>query len=369
MSERLPQLALQQLQNAPERLAKMRALVGFDGFVDTILHVVDQRESATKFTRLTRMRDFAERMKAAAGLSANFEFVTQMVKLGGNGPIMAQALGSYGLPVRYIGNLGAPHLHPVFADFALRVDVCSIAEPGYTDAVEFDDGKLMFGKHDSLREINWATLTRLLPEADLRRNLSDASCIALVNWTMLPFMSAIFQKLLTRIAPALTGKKRLLFFDLADPAKRPRKDIAQVLRMISAFQAYFKVVLGLNLQESRQVGKVLGLKAPSEDFDAVTRHAARIQDKLQIETVVIHPMHFAAAADASGATYVCGPVTAKPKLTTGAGDHFNAGFCIGKLTGGDLATCLQVGVATSGYYVRNAKSPRLEDLKRFLQTL
>jgi len=30
---------------------------------------------------------------------------------------------------------------------------------------------------------------------------------------------------------------------------------------------------------------------------------------------------------------------------------------------------LQYGVATSGYYVRHAKSPRLEDLKRFLQTL
>jgi sugar/nucleoside kinase (ribokinase family) len=66
---------------------------------------------------------------------------------------------------------------------------------------------------------------------------------------------------------------------------------------------------------------------------------------------------------------VVGPFTAKPKITTGAGDHFNAGFCVGRMLGLDLAASLQIGVATSGFYVRQAKSPRLEDLKKFLQTL
>jgi hypothetical protein len=73
-------------------------LVGFDGFVDTILHVVAQRETAAKYTRMTAMREFAAKIEEAAGQSANFEFVAQMVKLGGNGPIMANALGSYGTP-------------------------------------------------------------------------------------------------------------------------------------------------------------------------------------------------------------------------------------------------------------------------------
>ena len=63
-------------------------------------------------------------------------------------------------------------------------------------------------------------------------------------------------------------------------------------------------------------------------------------------------------ADATGATHVVGPFTPKPKITTGAGDHFNAGFCIGRLLDLGLAASLQIGVATSGYYVRHAKSPR-----------
>ena len=369
MPRKLPQVVLDQLSGARNKLAKAKVLVGLDGFVDTILHVVAQRTSATDYTRMGAMGGFGKRIGAAAGLSANFEFVTQMVKLGGNGPIMANALGSYGTPVTYIGNLGHPALHPVFADFAKRARVISIAEPGYTDAIEFEDGKLMCGKHESLREINWANLLKHIPEEQLVAMFEEASLIALVNWTMLPFMGAIWQKIQSRVAPKLTGEKRWLFFDLADPAKRTPEDIAAALKSISKFQKHFRVILGLNLQESRQIGKVLGLSAPDDSPEQVTRHAARILEKLQIDTVVVHPSAFAAAADATGATHVAGPYTAKPKITTGAGDHFNAGFCIGRLLGMDLAASLQVGVATSGYYVRQAKSPRVEDLKKFLQTL
>jgi hypothetical protein len=78
---------------------------------------------------MEKMEEFAEKIAAAAGFSANIELVTQMVKLGGNGPIMANALGSYGTRVTYVGNLGAPNVHPIFSDLASRATVHSIAEP------------------------------------------------------------------------------------------------------------------------------------------------------------------------------------------------------------------------------------------------
>jgi len=369
MSSSLPVSVVEQLASAHTHLAKSHVLVGLDGFVDTILHVVAQRESASKYTRMEGMRDFAGKIDAAAGLSANFEFVTQMVKLGGNGPIMANALCSFGTPLTYIGSLGVPSVHPVFADLARHARVISIAEPGYTDAIEFEDGKLMCGKHESLKEVNWANLIGQVPEDALLGIFGEASLIALVNWTMLTQMSAIWTKIASRIAPQLSGEKRWLFFDLADPAKRSRDDIAAALEQISKFQKHFRVILGMNLQESRQVGEVLGFPAPDETYGTVTHHASEIREALKIDTVVIHPTHFAAAADSAGATHVVGPFTAKPKITTGAGDHFNAGFCIGRLLGLDLAASLQIGVASSGYYVRNAESPHLEDIRKFLRTL
>src|SRR5213076_435269 len=100
----------------------------------------------------------AERLAAAAGHSTNIELVGQLTKLGGNGPIMANALASFGLKVSYLGILGYPNLHPVFADFAKLAEVYSIAEPGYTDALEFEDGKIMLGKHQSLKDVNWTNI-------------------------------------------------------------------------------------------------------------------------------------------------------------------------------------------------------------------
>ena len=81
-----------------------------------------------------------------------------MVKLGGNGPIMANALASFGIKITYLGNLGFPNMHPIFSDFAKRAEVHTIAEPGYTDALEFEDGKIMVGKHQALKDVTWENI-------------------------------------------------------------------------------------------------------------------------------------------------------------------------------------------------------------------
>lgn len=357
---------LDQLQGADLALGRARVLVGLDGFVDTILHVVKTRETTTDYTRLEATGEFAQRIASAAGHSGNFELVTQMVKLGGNGPIMANALGAYGTALTYIGNLGLPLVHPVFHDLTSRATVYSIAEPGYTDALEFIDAKLMLGKHESLKQVNWENLTQFVPEPELLRICEESQLIALVNWTMLTQMGDILDQLLERVAPQLTGEKRWLFFDLADPAKRSREDLARVLQQITEFQKYFRVILGLNLAEARQVCGVLQFPQPAETHEAVSLTATQVREALQIDTVVIHPTHFAAAADATGCVCMDGPFTARPKITTGAGDHFNAGFCIGRLLGLELSGALQLGVATSGFYVRRASSPTLAEMREFL---
>src|SRR5258708_2255011 len=67
---------------ATSRAAAMTAFVGLDGFVDEILHAVDKRESAEKFSRVPTIAKFAERLAAAAGHSTNVELVSQLTKLG-----------------------------------------------------------------------------------------------------------------------------------------------------------------------------------------------------------------------------------------------------------------------------------------------
>ena len=72
--------------------AALQGFIGLDGFVDDILHVVDKRESAEKFTELQTIEKLAKRIEGAKGRSTNIEIVRDRLKLGGNGPILANAL-------------------------------------------------------------------------------------------------------------------------------------------------------------------------------------------------------------------------------------------------------------------------------------
>ena len=68
-------------------------LVGLDGFVDEIIAVVDKRHDFGRFEPMRTIGHLGHRILGAAGNSSNLELVTKQVKLGGNGPIMAGAVG------------------------------------------------------------------------------------------------------------------------------------------------------------------------------------------------------------------------------------------------------------------------------------
>ena len=83
------------LAAAAAQVPSLTAFVGLDGFVDEILHVVDKRYDAVRFDRIPTIAAYAQRLAAAAGRSTNVELVNVLTKLGGNGPIMANALAIF----------------------------------------------------------------------------------------------------------------------------------------------------------------------------------------------------------------------------------------------------------------------------------
>ena len=349
------------------KAAGFSAFVGLDGFVDEIIHAVDQRENAQEYTRLPTITSFAERIAGAAGRSTNIEMVTQRTKLGGNGPIMANAVATLGLKVTYVGALGYPNLHPVFEPLAKRATVHTIAEPGYTDAAEFLDGKVMLVKSQSLAEITWETIDKRLGRDRFLKHFTSADLVAFVNWTMIPYMTEIWEALHKEACPAVKGPRRKLFFDLADPEKRPRDDIARALQLISDFQRCFDVILGLNEKEAFEIAEAIGLPNKGHTPEALSNMSREIHEKLQIDTLVVHPVSYALAVSDGKVDLVHGPVITKPVITTGAGDHFNSGFCLGKLLEMDNAKSLLCGVATSGFYVKTGHSPEISDLATMMR--
>src|SRR5262245_18313150 len=90
--EQICELTSRKLLAAAPQLANLKATVGLDGFVDEIIAVVDKRKNHEHYEPVRTIDDLGKKIRNAAGESSNYELVVKRMKLGGNGPIMANVL-------------------------------------------------------------------------------------------------------------------------------------------------------------------------------------------------------------------------------------------------------------------------------------
>jgi hypothetical protein len=357
--------AAESLDAAGANIARTRFTIGFDGFVDEILHAVGTRKNQKEYERINTISEFSDRVRAAAGKSANIEMVPVQVKLGGNGPLMSIAVAGMGGQVNCVGLLGHPDVLPVFHPLRDKATLFSVGNPGRTDALEFQDGKLMLGKLNTIQDMCWKRLQDVIGADRFKSLILDAQLVACTNWTMLTEMGEILDNL-TLMVPE--GANVKFFFDLADPEKRSREDLKHALEQIKKLNARAKCVLGLNLREAEQISEVLEIaEMPVETPESVEAAAGRIAKTTGLYGVVVHAIKCAGAYIAGETASVEGPYCKNPKLSTGAGDHFNGGFVSGLMGGLSVRNSLYTGVATSGWYVRNARSPERANVAGLLR--
>ena len=264
------------------------------------------------------------------------------------------------------GSPWSPARGSSFQGIRRKTDAVSLADPGITTAAEFKDGKLMFGNMRSLGEIDYQRILEVCGEGAFVDMVAKADLVSIVNWTMIPKMTSILVEIVDRIMPNLPPRDtRNFFFDLTDPAKRSAEDIREVLRVLTRFQAHAEVTLGLNFNEALQVSETLGLDKGEKNEESLKEMATEIRRKLEISCVVVHPVESAACATKEGAWWSEGPYTENPKITTGAGDHFNAGFTSARLCGFSPITSLALATCTSGHYAsKTAPKPVRQSSRR-----
>lgn len=362
----------------------IHALVGFDGFIDVILRPVATRHSmrTEDFSPITNIPAFADRINAAAGKSAGIELVTSESRFGGNGPLLASGLASLGAKTTFIGCIASDsnptQVHPLFTQFAQRCNqVIPIAQPALTHALEFTDGKIMFNMPDPIQRVTWDTLVRTVSRDTLLNIFDSSSLIAIVNWSIMAGVESILEGLLTDILPALSQsnnkRHRRLFIDLSDPSKRTQQDLSRVLTLLSRINTLIPTTLGLNLNEAELANAALTTPATTHHNDSTNiadrsvMLAKSIRDSLNLTTVVVHPREGASASTSLNTLWIDGPFTQSPALSTGAGDHFGAGFALAQAMHLPLDACLAMAVACSGAYVRDAASPSATRLASFLR--
>lgn len=332
--------------------------VGFDGFIDEIIHAVEKR-TPQGYLPYPTMTAFSEKIAHAANKSCNIELVVQRTKVGGNGPILASALLLLGHKVTLAGNLGIPKIDPLFHSLIEQcVEAFTYENPGHTDALEFSDGKIILGKLEPLHHITPEKVLDTIGVERFTEILDGTSLFVSANWTMLPMTNDLWRLLLKLVIPKLSLKKRYFFVDLADPAKRSDRDLKEALDLLEKFNETFHVVLGLNHAEAIRIAKILGTNPTTE----------ALLQKLHVNQIVLHSSKSASTSTKNETAVKETFFTSNPLMTTGAGDNFNAGFCHGLLQNLTLENSLLIGNACAGFYVRKGRSPSTEELAIFLQS-
>ncbi|MCF7709086.1 MAG: carbohydrate kinase family protein [Verrucomicrobia bacterium] len=364
-NKRLEELSAH-LRNNAEQLEKTTVVAGFDGFVDEMISVVQERAGLDEWTPVKDITTFGALIQQAAGHSSLREIVVHKTDPGGCAVNLGDGLLGLGLGLDCFATLGTPR-HAAFDEFAGRCRNCVSwgKEHGRTLAFEFSDGKLMFSAVTQLSEFNTSLLDETLSDNMYKQSCSEAPVIALTDWTLYPHMTDCWYKLQEEIYSSLTHKP-YFFIDLVDPSSRAIADIRRMTEALPGFEKSGVTVLGLNGTEANVLARALSIPETTEEHEPLKAQANTLRSKLGISQVVIHGIKMAAAATEEETFCVDGPFCPNPKKSTGAGDRFNAGYIAGLILGLDTENRLLLGNASSGFFVRNAKSANTSELSEFM---
>ena len=232
-------------------------------------------------------------------------------------------------------------------------------------ALEFNESKVITFDPGPYRELDWDSIKNLLGVEKIKKLISGKRLIAFVNWSEIENSSAIWKSILEEILPSAVQKNQhpLFFTDFSDCSRRSKGEIRSAIGLLAKFRDYFKVMISLNQNEADLIAGALDLPGNNSDEDFIKR-LFRI---INADILVLHRVKDALAFDGLSfekcETFFC----REPKILTGGGDNFNAGFCFARLYGFDLVLSLIFANAVSGYYVKTGISPGIDNLTEFLK--
>lgn len=354
------------LENNSAQLCRKVATIGFDGFIDAVVHVVKEKKDDSSIKYFNDIEDFGSHLISKKGVSGTIELREQLTKMGGNMPIMSNSIGRLGVRVNCIGAFGMPSIKEEFRGMEkANCTLYSIAEPGDTLALEFNDGKIMLAKMSSLDKLSWEDIKELVGVEKLIELYRSSDLIGIVNWSELANATSIWEGILREIVPHCEpSKDRIVFFDLSDCSKKPEVEIQRALDIMREFEAHYRVVLGMNENEARLIYTcITGEKALPE----LKTMGDILYNELKLSNLVIHPLSCSLAWDKDGHAHVNNRFIEEPKVSTGGGDHFNAGYCAAQLLQLDLEASMIIGNALSGCYIKNGYSASRAELIDFLR--
>ena len=344
-------------------------ILGFDGYIDNLLSVVRVRHSPSNYEIMEKMSEWADRIAQSAGSSASMERILKQISVGGFTCNVGKGLSTLcgkNRNVHLIGSFGLPTMHQIFQEQLVELYQCvpfSVGDPGYTDAYEFSDGKIMMVSFENINRLDWNQILSNTGQEFLIEEFDQSRLWGIGYWSSSPHMSEIFSALQKLIFPNLSNSAlgKYLILDLSDLRKKPQNQLAELTALLPQFEEFVQVVLLLNDRELEDLGLALDGNAKQDPLSLT--HL--IRDKLNLSLVISHGPNLATLVSEKFENVVFNTYTSAPRYTTSAGDHFTAGVCYALLWA-PIDVISIFGNCASSYFVRTGKSPTALELKQFL---
>lgn len=362
MKGKLTQI-LENLESASVLLAGKKVCAGFDGCIDSVVKVIKSKTEEGESIFFELIDQFGNYISGKKGAGFSLETQELLKKIGGNMPIMANAMGRLCTNVDCIGAFGYPSIAPAFKDIDKNCTLYSYCNPGFTTAMEFLDGKFMLAEMKDLNNSDWDTLKNTIGLTTIKEAFLTSELICLLNWSEMYHSSNIWEGLLQEvfIQEDDRSNKRHFFFDLSDCSTRSPKDVRVAIKLIEKYNIFGKVTLSLNTNEASIICKTLIKEQLPGNINNI---GSKLFKTLKIDTLIIHSSRMSQLWDTTGSYSNKPDFISKPLISTGAGDNFNAGFCIGKMLGLDPEISIMLANIVSNIYILNGQSPDLIILKK-----
>jgi hypothetical protein len=260
-----------------------------------------------------------------------------------------------------IGTFGTPMQSEFNAEFD-EYTTYSIGDPGTTDAIEFDDKKLMLTQSGDYRELTWETIEQRLGHQVIADVLEDADLLGMGYWALIPNFPGILQTLADKVWPTLSQPPEHVFVDPANIRHLPQSQLADGFAALHDLNHHVPVTVSANRAETKALVDGGGA---SVDDDSMLTLAETARDVIGVETIVSHGAHASAMVTKHDQALIDTLHIDDPEIVTSSGDHFNAGVCLGLLEGFDAGATTALGNAVAGTFIRTGESPPLTEIKSF----
>lgn len=347
----------------PAELPDVDLAFGFDGFLDRVREMVDERQGPDSYTELRTLSEFGERIRESASVDASLmnEWRQLGSRCGGHTAHLTRAFARLNIDSTMIGTYGDPPESAFLEEFDGR-RMHSLGEPTITDAVEFSDGKLLLSESGAQRRLDWDRVRTDVGIETLAEAVDGTAVLGMGYWATIPGMPSIWDGLRSELWPTLSDPPDAAFVDPADVRRLSGERLRDGLGSLAALDDVVPVTVSGNRPET----EVLATLCDGEEFTSLEAASETARETLGVSRYVAHSPVASASSTDDGRHRATVPRTADPELTTSAGDHFNAGLLLAHLLGLEEGSRLVLGNALAGHFVRTTEPPTYDELTAFV---